>query len=80
MVAMIENSSDLKLRDFGKQINQSQSGEIEVMKQLLKSIGQFVVMILARGDSWAYLVILSQAVKAWGAIDLGTKGPSDFGY
>ena len=39
MVAMIENSSDLKLRDFGKQINQSQSGEIEVMKQLLKSIG-----------------------------------------
>ena len=38
MVGMIENSSDLKLRDFGKQINQSQSSEIEVMKQLLKSI------------------------------------------
>lgn len=39
MVRMIENSSDLKLRDFGKQINQSQSSEIAVMKQLLKSIG-----------------------------------------
>lgn len=39
MVGMIENSSDLKLRDFGKQINQSQSSEIAVMKQLLKSIG-----------------------------------------
>lgn len=39
MVRMIENSSDLKLRDFGEQINQSQSSEIAVMKQLLKSIG-----------------------------------------
>lgn len=39
MVRMIENSSDLKLRDFGKQINQTQSSEIAVMKQLLKSIG-----------------------------------------
>lgn len=39
MVRMIENSSDLKLRDFGEQINQSQSSEITVMKQLLKSIG-----------------------------------------
>lgn len=39
MVRMIENSSDLKLRDFGEQINQSQSSEIAVMKQLLKSNG-----------------------------------------
>lgn len=39
MVRMIENSSDLKLRDFGEQIIQSQSSEIAVMKQLLKSIG-----------------------------------------
>ena len=39
MVRMIENSSDLKLRDFGEQINQTQSSEIAVMKQLLKSIG-----------------------------------------
>ena len=39
MVRIIENSSDLKLRDFGEQINQSQSSEIAVMKQLLKSIG-----------------------------------------
>lgn len=39
MVRMIENSSDLKLRDFGEQINQSQNSEIAVMKQLLKSIG-----------------------------------------
>ena len=39
MVGMIENSSDLKLRDFGKQINLSQTDEIEVMEQLLKSIG-----------------------------------------
>jgi len=38
MVGMIESSSDLKLRDFGKQINLSQTDEIEVMKQLLKSI------------------------------------------
>lgn len=39
MVGMIENSSDSKLRDFGKQISRSQTDEIEVMKQLLKGIG-----------------------------------------
>jgi len=39
MVGMIENSSDSKLRDFGKQIGRSQTDEIEVMKQLLKGIG-----------------------------------------
>jgi len=38
MVGMIENSSDSKLRDFGKQISRSQTDEIEVMKQLLKGI------------------------------------------
>ena len=39
MVGMIENSSDSKLRDFGKQISRSQTDEIGVMKQLLKAIG-----------------------------------------
>ena len=39
MVGMIENSSDQKIKQFGKQITVSQTGEIEAMQQLIKSIG-----------------------------------------
>ncbi len=39
MVGMIENSSDQKIKQFGEQITVSQTGEIEAMQQLIKSIG-----------------------------------------
>jgi uncharacterized protein (DUF305 family) len=39
MVAMIENSKNSELKRFGKQIKTSQSKEIDLMNEILRSIG-----------------------------------------
>jgi uncharacterized protein (DUF305 family) len=39
MVAMIEDSRDAKIKEFGSKIKSSQNKEIELMNNLLKDIG-----------------------------------------
>ena len=65
MVAMIEDSRDAKIKEFGSKIKSSQNKEIELMNNLLKDIGQLDLALFAFIYRWALGWLEGVSAKSW---------------